>query len=198
MPVWFQGADKDFDLVQHENVELICDIGGRISNNTLEGDWLSNSGILASILLLDQFPRVVFRGTASAFQYDALTASLVRKIVDTDDFLSTQFCAIQRFFMCVALQHSEMLSDQALGVELASKITHDSSVEVQEYFRSLPGYPLEHHDVIARFGRFPSRNLALGRESTVEELEWMASPECPGWARSQMPQTQPGRKKDDV
>lgn len=161
-------------------------IADQSANGTLSDDWLTPNGVLARVLLLDQFPREVFRGTAAAFQFDAIAAGLVRDAVRTGTFLSGTYSTIQRFFMCVALQHSELLADQVLGVELASQISHDATDDVKQFFMNLPGYPLEHRDVIARFNRFPSRNAALGRVSTAEELSWMASPECPKWARSQM------------
>ncbi|CAM9230800.1 unnamed protein product, partial [Ectocarpus fasciculatus] len=149
-------------------------IAEQLTNNTLEEEWLTDEGVLATVLLLDQFPRMVYRGTARAFQYDSLTAALVRQSVENSKLLSNAYVTIQRFFMCVALQHSEELEDQTLGVRLAAEITHDASPDVQQYFNSLPGYPMEHHDVIVKFGRYPSRNYALGRACTEEETAWMA------------------------
>eukprot|EP01034_Spumella_vulgaris_P026191 gene26191-32728_t len=57
--------------------------------------------------------------------------------------------------------------------------------ELKHFFDNLPGFPHQHHDVIKQFGRFPGRNAAMGRESTAAETEWLNSPECPGWAKSQ-------------
>jgi uncharacterized protein (DUF924 family) len=58
--------------------------------------------------------------------------------------------------------------------------------DLENYFNSsLRGFTTEHYNVIKRFGRFPHRNELLGRESTQDEIDWLNSPECPGWAKSQ-------------
>lgn len=57
--------------------------------------------------------------------------------------------------------------------------------DLQEFFKSLKGYPHEHVEVFSKFGRFPGRNAAAGRPSTAQELEWLSSPDCPAWCKSQ-------------
>ncbi len=72
------------------------------------------------------------------------------------------YACIQRLFLGVALQHSEELGAQRLGVEMAGRVAGPGDgEELAGWVRALKGYPLEHHDVIARFGRFPGRNAAL-------------------------------------
>ncbi len=79
------------------------------------------------------------------------------------------YCTIERFFLGVALQHSENLNDQNLGIQIANSITlAESPIETQAttsplvfFFRGLKGYPHEHAEVFIRFGRFPGRNGAL-------------------------------------
>eukprot|EP01035_Chromulina_nebulosa_P019667 gene19667-25585_t len=82
--------------------------------------------------------------------------------------------------------HLEDLSAQVIGLELGIRVAEGENNEILQFFRDMKGFPREHHDIIKRFGRFPSRNSALGRETTEEEETWLNSPECPYWAKSQM------------
>ena len=189
MPLWFGRASPVFDDVQLQNADLIDYISLLVDGNSvssesnLEGDWSSPEGLLATIVVLDQFPRSVYRGTAKAFVADSLvllaakqllqiselptTASSETEILTPDDGVLCggagyrSFAAIERFFVVVAIQHSEVLRAQELGVWLASCLAHDAPSDTQNFFKNLKGFPMEHHDVIARFGRFPSRNDAL-------------------------------------
>ena len=156
MGFWFAGKSKEFDQAQRENSELVSRIG-KLDFDDIT--WLTPYGALARIIVLDQFPRCIFRGQAKAFEYDAITSTLAVQIINKG--LIPQYSPVERFFIGVALQHSEDLAMQKLGVDVAQHVADDSSQEVREFFRSLPGYPMEHHDVISRFGRFPSRNAAL-------------------------------------
>ncbi|CAF4327299.1 unnamed protein product [Rotaria magnacalcarata] len=184
MPLWFGRADPTFDLVQSNSVELLA-LLERI-HNTSE-DWSSKTGIMAKILVFDQFARSIYRGTAKAFQYDDHTRECVMFLLSKNWFLD--YTAIERLFIIIALQHSELMEAQTMGVKLASTIVDnitENHDDLKYYFDNLKGFPHEHHDVIQQFGRFPGRNDAMGRESTVEEVEWLTSPDCPGWAKSQL------------
>jgi uncharacterized protein (DUF924 family) len=92
-----------------------------VDKSLLPEIWLSPEGILARVILLDQFPRCVYRGTTRAFAYDSISVNIIKDIVQKEQFLTPHYTAIQRFFMCVALQHSEDIADQELGVSLASR-----------------------------------------------------------------------------
>jgi scyllo-inositol 2-dehydrogenase (NADP+) len=181
MGIWFGGKSTEFDQIQRDHSHLLTEVPDCVSE-----DWTSPDGYLAKVIVLDQFSRCIYRGTKLAFQYDELVASLIQEVIQKGWFL-TEYTPIQRFFFGVGIQHSEVLEMQTIGVELARLLTLDAKPELQSYFRQLKGYPHEHFDVIQRFGRFPSRNLVLGRESTADEIEWLKSPECPAWAKSQQP-----------
>jgi len=77
-------------------------------------------------------------------------------------------------------------------------ITNKQPITIINYFNGIPGYPYEHYNVILRFNRFPSRNYALNRENTNDEIEWMNSDECPNWAKSQMKKKEPSNEEDIV
>jgi uncharacterized protein (DUF924 family) len=119
-------------------------------------------GTLALLILLDQFPRNAFRGTAHAFATDPLARMFARRALDAEHDLKISN-DLRRFFY-LPLQHSEDLADQARQVAL-----FQTRVERKPDDR----WAEHHHGVVARFGRFPHRNAALGRETTAEEAAFM-------------------------
>lgn len=120
--------------------------------------------VLATVIVLDQFPRNVFRGTARAFATDALALDIAKAAIDRG--LDQQISAGRRVFLYLPLEHSEALADQERCVELTAALGDE------EYAR----YAVLHRDVIKRFGRFPHRNAMLGRTPTLEELEFLKQP----------------------
>jgi uncharacterized protein (DUF924 family) len=113
---------------------------------------------LAGVILFDQFPRNMFRGHAEQFATDTLALAISKGAVgrDFDEQLQPQ----ERGFLYMPFQHSEDLDDQNRSMLLFTALGDD------EQF----GYARKHHDVIARFGRFPHRNAILGRAPRADEL----------------------------
>ncbi|ATN36170.1 hypothetical protein ACO34A_20485 [Rhizobium sp. ACO-34A] len=129
-------------------------------------DWEETAeGALALLILLDQFPRNLFRGSGHAFATDGLARAIARRALNRGfDKMVDQSLAI---FLYLPLEHSEDPADQELSVSLFTRhfeLTGDQRVM---------DYALEHRDIIARFGRFPHRNVALGRETTPEEHAYL-------------------------
>jgi len=126
------------------------------------------AGCLALVILLDQFPRNMFRGSAKAFAGDDLARAAARLILDSgwDKAMTPD----ERMFAYLPFEHSESLADQerclALMTEIA--VTPDTA--------DLPKWAEAHLAIIRRFGRFPHRNAALGRASTPEETEFLRQP----------------------
>jgi uncharacterized protein (DUF924 family) len=116
---------------------------------------------LAAILVFDQFPRNMFRGQAQAFATDDLASMIARKAIERG--LDRAVPDERRVFFYLPLMHSENMADQELCVSLCSDLPGDTKK-----------YAMEHRDIIARFGRFPHRNAALGRESTEREKDFLA------------------------
>lgn len=156
MGVWFAGKSAEFDSVQKRAADLVDLVGEK---TFIGAQWCTPNGILARVLLLDQFTRCIYRGTAKAFQYDLLTAELVSDAV-RDGFMQL-YSPIQRFFLGVAVQHAEDIVMQEIGVAIAHSVAEGSTAQLKQYFANIKGYPMEHRDVIAQFRRFPSRNAAL-------------------------------------
>ncbi|MGE0774027.1 MAG: DUF924 family protein [Sphingomonadaceae bacterium] len=120
--------------------------------------------MLAAIILTDQFPRNLFRGTPEAFATDGLARELTN--IALDKGWDVGLSPIERQFLYMPLMHSEDLADQHRSVELYNGL---GLAEPADFAR-------RHRDQIARFGRLPGRNAALGRVDTPEEAEFLKEP----------------------
>ena len=126
--------------------------------------WMESAeGALALQILLDQFPRNCFRGNAHSYATDGLARHYARRAVEAG--FDQQVEPALRTFLYLPFEHSEAMVDQELAMELFGKMDNEE----------LTKYAVLHRDLIARFGRFPHRNAALGRESTQEEIDYLAS-----------------------
>lgn len=135
-------------------------------------DWEGTAeGSLARILLLDQFTRNLFRGTARSFSGDAEALALAQRLVGSgrDKDLSP----IRRWFIFLPFEHSESLLNQEQSVALFAALRREAQ---QPAFDNALDYAERHRAVIERFGRFPHRNEILGRPSTVEEIDFLRQP----------------------
>lgn len=146
----------------------IRDQFGDMWQAALEGGfdhWVEGTvGALAFIILTDQFPRNMFRGEARAFATDPLARAAAAKVLEAGWDMGAPEPERQFFYM--PFEHSEDPEDQALSVQLMT-----------ERMPNVPNLLLHaraHREIISRFGRFPFRNVALGRVSTPEEVDFMA------------------------
>lgn len=202
MPLWFGGASSEFDQTQRDCKELLnmpglpnsgCnDIGDSCRSNSFDGAWMVPDArtCLARVILFDQFPRCISRGTSSAFKYEDTAIGAVQ-IMITNGWIDSQlpvYSNIELLFITTALQHSENFQLQKLGFDFVNQLLLTPSIAMctassdgipamegsvstnvkknalVSYFKSLKGLPHEHYDCIVRFGRFPSRNNALVSE----------------------------------
>lgn len=122
---------------------------------------------LALIILLDQFPRNIWRGTARAFAGDHRALTLTCEGLATG--MSDKLPWIGRVFFCMPLMHAEDLDMQNLAVSTYQRMVDRAPPEIADGMRHNLDFAIEHRDIIERFGRFPHRNDALGREDTEEE-----------------------------
>lgn len=135
-------------------------------------------GRLALIVLLDQFPRNIYRGTAQAFQYDpmALEIALETIALETTDSRQLGLSLFERAALYMPMQHSEELLIQQRGVACYAALTNDApDAAWRDFLFGFEKFARLHCEIIQRFGRFPHRNLVLARQSTDEELEYLAS-----------------------
>ena len=138
------------------------------SRRELEAWRAAPEPLLALVILLDQFSRNLHRGDARAFAQDAHALECANQAIGRGDDLL--LLPVQRQFLYLPLEHSEDLADQERCVELMR------SLEAFEPTRGLTQWAEKHRVIVARFGRFPHRNAALGRESTPEEVDFLKQP----------------------
>jgi uncharacterized protein (DUF924 family) len=129
---------------------------------------------LALILILDQFSRTVYRGTPQAFAQDAKALALTSEGIANGHYAGLATPWEKTFFM-LPLGHSEDLANLERAVQLADELVGQAGEEVRWWFEFSASQARGHRDVIARFGRHPHRNQALGRQSTPAELEYIAT-----------------------
>lgn len=134
---------------------------------------------LALVILLDQFTRNAYRGTAKAFSGDEKAVNITKQIVMNQmEEVKTELKPAERLFLYTPLMHSENVGDQELCVRFIKELVAElkpipeAQDMVMDASKSIK-YAEDHRDTVIRFGRFPHRNEVLGRESTAEELEYL-------------------------
>ena len=180
---WFGPAadtDDDIDIVSRQSAlwwkkqpEVDAEIRLRFAPLVARAavgeldDWLSGGsgvrGRLALILLTDQFPRNIWRGQAAAFAFDVLALRWAKE-------------TIERVFLYLPLEHSEDLADQREAVRLFDTLAGEVAPAARPAFAGYLDYARRHLEIIERFGRFPHRNAALGRETSAEEAVFLRQP----------------------
>jgi uncharacterized protein (DUF924 family) len=168
-PRWFKRSDAyDREIAAHFGAAVPAALAGGLDR------WAGTTdGALALILLLDQFTRNLHRGTPQAFAGDAQALALSRRLVATGEHL--RLPPLRRWFAYMPLEHAEDLALQALCVQLFEALAADAGSH-REALAGALDYARRHHDVIARFGRFPHRNAILGRASSAEEAAFLQQP----------------------
>jgi uncharacterized protein (DUF924 family) len=155
---WF-AKDEGFDALCRARFLATYEAAARGDLN----DWeLVAEGALAVVLLLDQFPRNMFRGTRRAYQTDATARDTADRAIERG--FDKQVDPELRVFFYLPFDHSEDPADQERSVAL-----HEAAGDAEGL-----KWGRHHRDLIARFGRFPHRNAILGRESTPEEQAYLA------------------------
>ncbi|WP_419900445.1 DUF924 family protein [Roseomonas sp. USHLN139] len=167
-PAWFQ-RDAAFDAAIQEKFGALV---GPARDGALDGWAATPEGALALLILLDQFPRNLFRGSAEAFASDPAARRLARQAVLRDRH-DLALHPNQRPFLYLPFEHSEAMADQDLAVALFEGLRDFPP-------QRAPGggidYAWRHWRVIRRFGRFPHRNAVLGRDDTAAEAAYLATP----------------------
>ena len=154
---WFNGGAA-FDAECRERFTDAHFAAARREHET----WMDSAdGALALLILLDQIPRNIFRGSGHAFATDPLALHYAARAVDAG--FDQQVDAALRTFMYMPFEHSEAMDDQHRAVALFTAMGEAGYID----------YAQRHLDVIARFGRFPHRNRALGRINTPDEQAWL-------------------------
>jgi uncharacterized protein (DUF924 family) len=158
---WFEGGPS-FDAEVRQRLGALHD---RAAAGDLDGWAATPDGALALLILLDQVPRNIFRGTPQSFATDAQARTIARRALEAGFDLDVP--PERRIFFYLPLQHSEDPADQRDSERLTEERIGDAEQGA---------YARRHREIIERFGRFPHRNAILGRVSTPEELAFLTEP----------------------
>jgi uncharacterized protein (DUF924 family) len=164
-PAWFR-KDPAFDLQVRERFGATIEaaLAGRLKA------WATEPlPALAQVIVLDQFTRNAFRDTARAFAGDERALAAARAMVDSGE--DRGLSGVQRQFVYMPFEHAEDLAAQEQALQLFSRLGEDEPA-----LADLLRWARAHHDIVARFGRFPHRNALLGRVSTPEEEAFLKTP----------------------
>jgi uncharacterized protein (DUF924 family) len=167
---WWQ-KDAAFDALISERFGALHEAIARGAHE----DWLATPrGRLAYVIVLDQFSRNMFRGSARAFAHDAQALEAAREGVERGDDRSLAYD--ERGFLYMPLMHSERLEDQERCLALFAALRDASTGSARDRANNSVDFAERHRDIVQRFGRFPHRNQVLGRTSTTEEIEFLREP----------------------
>ena len=166
--VWFR-KDDAFDAAIAQRFGSL--IAQAVAGGLREWDAEGPRGVLARILVLDQFTRNSERGRSAAFAGDALALAAAQELVASGAHL--QLAPLERWFAYMPFEHAEDARMQEQSVALFTALAEENPGPA---FNGALDYAHRHRGVIARFGRFPHRNPILGRASSAEELEYLSQP----------------------
>jgi uncharacterized protein (DUF924 family) len=182
---WFGSAESPAEVAKAKNklwfgkkksqdTDALHRFGGLVELALKGGlsEWAETpQGWLALVLLLDQLPRMIFRDTPKSFSGDKRAQELVQHGLKLERDLALS--PLQRTFIYLVLEHTENLAAQDEAVRHFANLLPLLPATDREYFTQTLDYAKKHRAVIERFGRYPHRNAMLGRESTVEEVEFL-------------------------
>ena len=137
-------------------------------------DWQATpKGALATVILLDQFPRNIYRGQRMAFAFDALALKVAKSAIQKG--FDEQLSLTERLFLYLPLEHSENIKDQAMAVKLIESLKNQAPSKYKKVFEIHHQMALKHQKTIEKFKYFPSRKPNFGDKNTAEELRFMQS-----------------------
>ena len=169
MPLWFSVSPETDARIRERFGTTVEAVAG--------GEYASWAGdprpALALVVLLDQFSRNIWRGTARAFAQDSQALAVARQAVAAGCF--EELAPIEQVFLTLPFEHSESLTAQHDAVRLCREIAATAPPDWRPFLDGFQPYAEQHHELIARFGRFPHRNAVLGRVPTPEEEAYLAA-----------------------
>lgn len=166
---WY-GKDHNIDA------EIRADFGALhkqlVTDGPVETDSKSSDTALAQIIIVDQMSRNMFRDTARMYAYDDLGLTLSRGFLGARGYHEMDL--FRQMFAALPFMHSEQLADQDIMILEFDRFAEDAmDLPTSDFFVDAQRFARRHHEIIARFGRFPHRNSILSRASTKEELRFL-------------------------
>ena len=168
--LWFKKqASTDALIKERFEATLLSAANGELDH------WCDSAqGRLALIIVLDQFPRNIYRDNPQSFAFDSLARQQCEAGIERHE--DAILPAIQRVFFYLPLEHAEDRALQARSVALFRELAADVGEQDKPIFSGFADYAQRHRVIVDQFGRFPHRNAILGRESTAQELEFLTLP----------------------
>lgn len=164
---WYRGGAE----VDREIHEQFAPAVERALADCLSGWTKSSVGVLGLVILLDQFTRTLFRGTAGAFGGDLHAFKVAETAIANG--LHRDLPVPGRIFLYHPFHHAEDVAAQDRGIKLVKKMLNEYPAEWHAYIQqSVEGFT-RHRNIVATFGRFPHRNAVLGRKTTMEEQAYL-------------------------
>lgn len=168
---WSKSESIDQEIRERFGSDLVALLAGELEQ------WKASAeGWLAMIILADQFSRNMYRDDARAFAQDDLALALC--LEGLEQGIDQQLDLLQRVFFYLPLEHSELSEMQQRSVAQMKKLVELAPGDLKKEFEGFHNYALAHLDVIEKYGRFPHRNAILGRDSSKEELAYLARPDA--------------------
>lgn len=165
--IWFKGRASDDEYIRtHFEPTLHAALAGNLS------DWRGQPlSALAEIIVLDQFPRNIYRASAEAFCGDKFALRRAQELIDAGGDMELPL--VQRMFVYLPLEHAENRDVQEQCVNMFEMLVADCAPEFDKLMQGALRSVTEHAEIVRKFGRFPHRNEILGRESTARELKYL-------------------------
>ncbi len=167
---WFRG-EADVEIIQQFSPLLERAITGELDAWSKEP-----RSRLALIIVLDQFSRTVYRGTAQAFAQDAKACALALEGLEIGHYAALE-TPWEKIFFALPLGHSEDLGNLDIVTQLSDNLVKEASPNHRAWLEFSASQAHRHREIIARFGRHPHRNEVLGRQSTSDELQYLTTGE---------------------
>lgn len=167
MKLWFRQSDATDAFIR-------ATFGQHITE-AAETEWdleaLTREEQVGLVVLLDQFPRNIYRTSSAAFAYDTRARAIARDLIGLG---RDRFFLIEQVFVFLPFEHSELVADQDTSVMFFAELAVTCPESFRDYARNSLDFATKHRDLIRRFGRFPHRNVLLDRPSTDEEKAFIA------------------------
>ena len=167
--LWFSRNDE-FDREIERRFGLLPESAIRGELDAWRGDA---SSALALVLVLDQFPRNLFRGSPRAFAFDPTAREVALDAISRA--FDTALDPLEAAFLYLPLEHAEDIGLQERSVALFERLIARAPPGLTALFESFADYARRHRDIVQRFGRFPHRNTILGRDPTPDEVAYLES-----------------------
>ncbi len=167
---WF-AKDDEFDRTLRERFGALH---AAIARREREELLATPVGRLAYVIVLDQFSRNMFRGTPGMFEHDARALRAAAEGIDRGD--EEHLGVHERVFLYMPFMHAEDVAAQRRCVALFAALRDEFDGPLRDEIAGNLDYAERHREIVERFGRFPHRNLVLGRTSTPDEMEFLTQP----------------------